>query len=162
VIRIGIRNGEELHAAFDTVMLNARKAGEHVRICGVLVQPMIPPGVELMVGARIDPHLGPLILVSLGGVFVDLLKDASLELAPVTAAEARGMLERLKGAALLRGFRGSEPVDIEHVCDLIGRLSELAADHRERIVELDVNPLICSGHRIVAVDALLVRRRVKN
>jgi acyl-CoA synthetase (NDP forming) len=162
VIRIGIRNGEELHAAFDTVMLNARKAGEHVRIRGVLVQPMIPPGVELMVGARIDPHLGPLILVSLGGVFVDLLKDASLELAPVTAAEARGMLERLKGAALLHGFRGSEPVDIERVCDLIGRLSEFAADHRERIVELDVNPLICSGQRIVAVDALLVRRRVKN
>ena len=106
--------------------------------------------------------LGPLILVSLGGVFVDLLKDASLELAPVTAAEARGMLERLKGAALLHGFRGSEPVDIEHVCDLIGRLSELAADHRERIVEFDVNPLICSGQRIVAVDALIVRRRVKN
>ena len=86
VIRIGIRNGEELHAAFDTVMLNARKAGEHVRIVGVLVQPMIPPGVELMVGARIDPHLGPLILVSLGGIFVDLLKDAALELAPVTAS----------------------------------------------------------------------------
>ena len=162
VIRIGIRNGEELHAAFDTVMLNARKAGEHVRIVGVLVQPMIPPGVELMVGARIDPHLGPLILVSIGGVFVDLLKDAALELAPVTAIEARSMLERLKGAALLHGFRGSEPLDIERAGDLIGRLSELAADQRERIVELDVNPLICSGQRIVAVDALLVRRRVKN
>jgi acyl-CoA synthetase (NDP forming) len=115
-----------------------------------------------MVGARIDPQLGPLILVSIGGIFVELLKDAALELAPVTAIEARGMLERLKGAALLHGFRGSEPVDTERVSELIGRLSELVADHRERIVELDVNPLICSGQRIVAVDALLVRRHVKN
>jgi acetate---CoA ligase (ADP-forming) len=158
VIRIGIRDEKELYTAFDAVMQNARKAGEHVRIRGVLVQPMVPAGVELMVGARIDPQLGPLILVSVGGIFVELLKDAAVELAPVTAAEARQMLERLKGAALLRGFRGSPPVDVDQLCDVIGRLSELAADHRERIAELDVNPLICAANRIVAVDALLVRR----
>ena len=104
VIRIGIRNGEELRAAFDTIMLNARKAGGHVRIVGVLVQPMIPPGVEMMVGARVDPQLGPLILVSLGGIFVELLKDAALELAPVTADEARAMLEQLKGARCCMAF----------------------------------------------------------
>jgi hypothetical protein len=158
VIRTGIRNEQELSAAFEAVMANARKAGPHVRIRGVLVQPMIAAGVELMVGARIDPQLGPLILVSLGGIFVELLKDAAVELAPVTPAEARGMLERLQGAALLHGFRGSEPVDIEKLCDVIGRLSEFAADTQDLIAELDVNPLICAGSRIVAVDALLIRR----
>jgi acyl-CoA synthetase (NDP forming) len=160
VIRIGIGNAAELRTAFDAVMTNAHKAGEHVRIRGVLVQPMIPAGVELMVGARIDPQLGPLVLVSLGGIFVELLKDAAVELAPVTAAEARAMIGRLKGAALLQGFRGSEGVDLDKVCDVIGRLSEFAADHQEAIVELDVNPLICAGSRIVAVDALLVRRGI--
>jgi acyl-CoA synthetase (NDP forming) len=139
-------------------MVSARTAGKHVRIRGVLVQPMIPAGIELMAGARIDPQLGPLILVGLGGILVELLKDVAIELAPVTAAEARGMLERLKGAALLRGFRGSAPVDIDQLCDVIVRLSEFAADNQEGIIELDVNPLICAANRIVAVDALLVRR----
>jgi acetate---CoA ligase (ADP-forming) len=76
----------------------------------------------------------------------------------VTRPEAQAMLQRLKGAAILRGFRGSEPVDVEHLAGIICRLSELAADHRERIGELDVNPLICAGQRIIAVDALIAMR----
>jgi acetate---CoA ligase (ADP-forming) len=88
---------------------------------------------------------------------VELLKDTAVELAPVTQTEALAMLQRLKGAALLRGFRGSEPVDVEQLAQIICRLSELAADQREHISELDVNPLICAGRRIVAVDALITK-----
>jgi acyl-CoA synthetase (NDP forming) len=119
---------------------------------------MISAGVEIMIGARVDPLLGPLVVVGFGGVMVELLEDTAIELAPVTLQEARAMLGRLRGAAILRGFRGAEPVDVDRLAELICRISELAADQQERITELDVNPLICAGTRIVAVDALIVRR----
>jgi acyl-CoA synthetase (NDP forming) len=119
---------------------------------------MVPAGVEVMLGARIDPLFGPLILVGLGGILVELLKDTAVALAPVTHAEALAMLDRLKAVSLLRGFRGSPPVDLDALADIIGRVSEFIADHIDAVSELDLNPLICIGKRLVAVDALIVRR----
>ena len=158
VIRLNLRSEAELRAAYDAVLANAARVAPRPRIHGVLVQPMIPTGLEIMVGARIDPLLGPLVVTGLGGVLVELMKDVAVELAPVTPAEAKGMLKRLRGAAALNGFRGTAPVDLDRLADVICRLAELAADQRERIAELDVNPLICAGERIVAVDALIARR----
>lgn len=158
VIRLNLRNEAELRVAFDAVMANARRVQPLPRINGVLVQPMIPPGVEIVVGARVDPQLGPLILTGLGGVFVELMKDTAVELAPVVPREARAMLARLRGAAVLRGFRGGAAVDLDVLADTICRLSEFAWDQRELIAELDVNPLICAGDHVVAVDALIHRR----
>ena len=159
VIRLSLRDESQLRAAFAAVMDNANKVQPRPRINGVLVQPMIPAGVEVMVGARVDPLLGPLIVAGLGGVFVELLKDTIVELAPVTLDEAQAMLGRLRGAALLRGFRGSEPVDTRKLAEVVCRLSELVADQHERISELDVNPLICAGSRVIAVDALIALHR---
>jgi acyl-CoA synthetase (NDP forming) len=155
VIRLNLRSAEDVQTAFESVITNARRAPNNPRINGVLVQPMIPNGLEIMVGARVDPQFGPLIVVGFGGTLVELLKDTSVELAPVTHSEALAMLRRLKGAALLDGFRGAEPVDVEQLAQIICRLSELAADQTQRISELDVNPLICAGRRIIAVDALI-------
>lgn len=157
VIRLNLCDDDAVRTAFDAVIANTRRIEPAPRINGVLVQPMIASGLEVMVGARVDPLLGPLIVVGFGGVLVELLKDSAVELAPVTHAEALGMLQRLRGAALLHGFRGAPPVDLERLAEIVCRLSELIADQRERIAELDVNPLICSGERIVAVDALIVR-----
>jgi acyl-CoA synthetase (NDP forming) len=159
VIRLNLRDESQLRAAFAAVMENANKVRPLPRINGVLVQPMIPAGVEIMVGARVDPLLGPLVVAGLGGVLVELLQDTAVELAPVTLDEAQAMLARLRGAALLRGFRGSEPVDIGKLADVICRLSQLVADQRDRISEIDVNPLICAGGRVIAVDALIALRR---
>jgi len=157
VIRLNLRTAEDVQVAFDAVMANARRAPNKPRINGVLMQPMIPSGLEIMVGARVDPLFGPLIVVGFGGTLVELLKDTAVELAPVTHSEALAMLRRLKGAALLDGFRGADPVDVEQLAQIICRLSELAADQTQRISELDVNPLICAGRRIIAVDALISR-----
>ena len=158
VIRLNLKTAEEaVRIAYDAVMTNANKVSPRPLINGVLVQPMVPAGVEIMVGARIDPIFGPLIVVGLGGILVELLKDTALELAPITQREARAMLDRLKGHPLLTGFRGSDPVDLDTLADVIVRLSELADDQRDVITELDVNPLICAGNRVVAVDALIVR-----
>lgn len=158
VIRLDLKNETEVGEAYDAVMANANKVKPAPRINGVLMQPMAAKGVEIMVGARIDPQFGPLIVAGLGGVLVELLKDTQVGLAPVTPAEARGMLGRLKGKAMLEGFRGAPAVDLDALAEVTARLSEFAADQAGIIDELDVNPLICAGTRIVAVDALIVKK----
>ena len=158
VIRLNLKSAGDVKAAYDVVMANANKYNAKARINGVLVQPMAPAGTEIMVGARIDPLFGPLIVAGLGGVLVELLKDTTLELAPIRTYEAQAMLAKLKGQAMLDGFRGSEPVERDKLADIIVRLSEFADDQKDRIAELDVNPLICAGNRIVAVDALIVKK----
>jgi len=157
VIRLNLHSGEEVRAAYDEIMRNAGRASPRPRIIGVLVQPMVPVGLEVMVGARVDPQLGPLVVVGLGGVMVELLRDTAVEVAPVTPSEARAMLLRLKGSRLLQGFRGGAPIDLERLGEVVCRVAELAADHRDTITEIDVNPLICSEHRVIAVDALISR-----
>lgn len=162
VIALNLRNEDELRAAYATVTANALKVAPASRINGALLQPMILSGAEIMVGARVDPLFGPLVVVSLGGILVELLKDSVVAQAPVSSIEARQMIEKLKGVAVLKGFRGSEPVDLDRLADAVVRLSEFAADQRTRIAELDVNPLICTGQRITAVDALIVLQRNDN
>ncbi len=158
VIRLNLRSAEDVKAAYEAVMANAHKYKADAKINGVLVQPMVPSGTEIMVGGRIDPLFGPLIVAGLGGVLVELLKDTALELAPVTVHEARAMLVRLKGQTVLQGFRGAEPVDQDKLADIIVRLGEFLDDQKDLVAELDVNPLICAGQRILAVDALIIRK----
>jgi acyl-CoA synthetase (NDP forming) len=157
VIRLNLKTAEEVEAAYDAVMANARKYKADAKLNGVLVQPMAPAGTEIMVGGRVDPLFGPLIVAGLGGVLVELMKDTALDLAPINQREATAMLGRLKAQAALNGFRGAEPVDRDKLGDIIVRLSEFIADQKDLVAELDVNPLICAGSRIVAVDALIVR-----
>jgi len=158
VIRLNLRTDEEVSRAYTAIMTNAGKLGRSPRINGVLVQPMAPSGTEIMVGAKIDPQFGPLIVAGLGGILVELLKDTAVELAPITTCEAKAMLGKLKGRAALAGFRGAEPVDQDKLAEVMVRLAELADDQKDLIAELDVNPLICSGGRIMAVDALIVKK----
>ena len=156
VVRLDLRDADQVRAAYQAIMANARAVAPPPRINGVLVQTMMPQGVEMVVGARIDPLFGPLVVVGLGGILVELLQDSTLAPAPVTHAEALGLLTQLKGARLLDGFRGMPSVDRNHLADVICRVAAFAADHRGIIAELDVNPLICTGEHITAVDALIV------
>jgi hypothetical protein len=105
----------------------------------------------------ISQILGPLVVVGLGGVLVELMRDSALALAPVTKTEARELLGRLKGRAALEGFRGAPAADMDRLSEIIVRLSEFAADQRDLITELDVNPIIIAGSDAVAVDALIVK-----
>lgn len=126
---------------------------------GFLVQQMVKGGVELVVGIKRDPQCGPVLLVGLGGVLVEVLRDTALALAPVGKAEARRMLEGLKGFRLLQGYRGAPAVDLDAVCDAIARISEFAADHADAVEEIDVNPLLARPDGAVALDALIVLRK---
>jgi acetyl-CoA synthetase len=159
VIRLNLRDADEVRSAYQTVMANAKAVSPPPLVNGVLVQPMVPQGIEMVVGARNDPLFGPLVVVGLGGILVEVLKDSAIAPAPVTAAQAAGMLRGLKGAKLLDGFRGMPAVDIDRLAQVISDISRFVADHRDTVAELDVNPLICAGNRIVAVDGLIVPLR---
>ncbi|MCY1337357.1 Protein lysine acetyltransferase Pat [compost metagenome] len=158
VIRLGVKSPEEVAHAYREVMANARKVTINDCINGVLVQSQVPAGIEILVGARVDPHLGALVVVGLGGVMVEVMQDTVAAMAPCSMQQARGMLEQLRGVALLRGFRGAAGVDMDRLAEVIVALSEFAADQRDVIAEFDVNPLICTPDRIVAVDALIERK----
>jgi acyl-CoA synthetase (NDP forming) len=160
VVKLNIQSSEQVADAFEELMAKARALEPTPRIEGLLVQPMVPRGIELMIGGRVDPLFGPLVLVGMGGIMVELLRDSAVELAPISLKQANGMLESLKGYPLLKGFRGAEGAELQGVAEVICRVSEFLHDYGDQVAEIDVNPLICLSDRSVAVDALIVKRGV--
>ncbi len=116
---------------------------------------MAVPGVELIAGMKRDPLFGPAVLVGLGGVLAETIRDVAIRLAPVRAGEAGAMLDELHGGAILRGTRGRPPVDRHALVELLVRLGALAVE-RPDIVEIDLNPVVAGPSGAVAVDALVV------
>jgi acetate---CoA ligase (ADP-forming) len=156
VIRLGVAGDAAVRSAYADVMAAAsRVAG--ARITGVLVQPMVPQGIEIILGARMDTMFGPLVVAGLGGIFVELLRDTAITPAPLAHGEARVLLEGLKGAAVFQGFRGLPPVDLDRLAGILCRLGAFIADHAATVAEVDINPLIATADGLVAVDALIVK-----
>jgi len=120
----------------------------------LLVQKMAPAGIELILGARRDPIFGPVILAGIGGVFTEVFRDTALELAPLSIPSALAMFDRLRGAALLKGFRGQVPSDLKAVAEAITALSQLMVK-RSDILEIDINPIVVNAKGALAVDALV-------
>jgi acetate---CoA ligase (ADP-forming) len=156
VIRLSLHDADAVRAAFDAITQTAASLQPKPRVNGVLVQKMLPAGIEIVVGGRIDPLFGPLVVVGLGGVLVELLADTALAPAPVTQDAALALLATLKGARLLDGFRGLPATDRPAIATVVAQVSRILADHRDALAELDVNPLICTDAQIVAVDALII------
>jgi hypothetical protein len=153
---LGVEGDAAVRAAYDAIMSSCAKAAPDASLRGVIVQEMVAAGVEIIVGVKNDAGFGPMIVIGLGGVLTELLRDSVTALAPVDEHEALRLLGKLRGAAILDGFRGSPPVDRRVLARTISRISALACAHRDRLRELDVNPLICRGETIVAVDGLAV------
>jgi acyl-CoA synthetase (NDP forming) len=157
VVRLGLGDETAVRDAFAAIMAAARRVEPPPLVRGVLVQPMIPAGIEIVVGTKLDPTFGPLVVVGMGGILVELLRDSATDLAPVDEAQATRMLKGLRGYKLLEGFRGSPPVDLAALARTVSAVSRLAADFAAEIGEIDVNPVICSPGGAVAVDALVIR-----
>ena len=159
-VRLNVASEAEAAAAYDEVLAGARAYNQAARIEGVLVQEMVAGGVEAILGVTNDDLFGPAVMFGLGGIFAEVMKDVSFRLAPVTPAMARDMVCEIKGYPLLAGARGRPPADVDALVDVIVRLSALAVDLRERIAELDINPLIVlpRGNGVRAVDALIRTR----
>ena len=155
-VRVNVKNLDELNAAFDEIMANAKLKCPDARIDGLLVQKMAPAGTEILIGVSVDPQFGPMVMCGLGGVFVEVFKDVALYPAPFGKKEARKMLESLKSYKLLTGYRGAPPRDVEALAETMVKVSEFAAAHKDDLAELDINPVFVYERGLCAVDALIV------
>ncbi|MCL6610293.1 MAG: acetate--CoA ligase family protein [Peptococcaceae bacterium] len=158
-LKLNLKDDGEVREAFDEIMANARAYKPEARINGVSVQEMLPEGTEVIIGVTRDPVFGPVIMFGLGGIFVEVLKDVSFRVAPVSPGDARDMVREIKGYAMLEGVRGKPPADVEAIADVILKVSDLVTDYRDSIEELDINPLVVYPAGVKAADALLVVRR---
>ncbi|KOX93054.1 acetate--CoA ligase alpha subunit [Haloarcula rubripromontorii] len=147
---------EEVRDTYEDLVVRARNYQEDATILGVQVQEMVDldNGVETILGMNRDPQFGPLLLFGLGGIFVEVLEDNTVSVAPVSENEAKGMLDDIDSAPLLRGARGRDPVDEATLVETIQRLSQLVTDF-PAIVELDINPLVATPDGVQAVDLRL-------
>lgn len=155
-VRLGLADEAAVRDAAAAVMESARAYDPDARIDGVVVQAMARGDVELVVGLKRDPVFGPVVMAGFGGILVEVLKDVAVRPAPVTRAEALGMLDELRGKALLAGVRGRPPVDREAVARLIVAASAFAAGAGPRLAEVDLNPVLAGPAGAVAVDWLMV------
>lgn len=156
-IRLNLRDAAEVKAAFDEIMANSKKYAPKAEIRGVLVQEMAPAGREVILGVSVDPDFGPTIVFGLGGIMVEVLKDVSMRIAPLSRYDAETMLSEIKGKKLLDKFRGMDEADRDTIVDIIVKLSQLAVDLGDTISEIDINPLVVfeKGKGAKAVDALV-------
>jgi acetyltransferase len=152
-IELGIENAAELADAYERIMDRVRQRMADARVWGVMVQRQIEPGREVIIGINRDPIFGPILMFGLGGIHVEVLRDVTFRLCPVTPSDAHEMISEIRGIGLLRGARGQAPADIDAIVDVICRVSALAADFPE-VSELDINPLIVldRGQGAVAAD----------
>jgi len=157
LVKVGVPAGD-VRAAFTDLLARAR-AESHVGVQGVLVQGMAPDGVECIVGVKRDEQFGPVVLFGLGGIFVEVLKDVSMRIAPLSRRDAEEMIREVRGFPLLAGARGRARVDLDALAGLLVNVSRLAMDLRDRVAELDLNPVrvLPDGQGVIALDALVVR-----
>ena len=150
LIRVDIRNEKEAVTAFEEIMGKMNSERE-----GVLVQEMVKGQRELVVGLTRDPQFGPCVMFGLGGIFTEILKDISFRVAPLEKQDALDMMQEIKGHKILKAVRGMEPVDMDTLAQILINVGRIGLEN-EAIKEIDINPLILSGARPVAVDALVV------
>ncbi len=154
-VKVGIANDADARDAFDLIMYRAHRFMPDAQVWGVTVQQMVPAGKEVIIGMSRDPQFGPLLAFGMGGIYVEVLKDVTFRVAPITRYEAGEMIGEIRGAPLLRGVRGESPSDLQAVCDALLRISALVTEFPE-IVEMDVNPLVVHSHGAVAIDVRMV------
>ncbi len=153
-VKLGIKSLEELKAAAEEVTKNALAYKPGAKLEGVLLQQMAS-GLEVIVGGLNDAVFGPTVVFGLGGIFAEVLKDVTYRFAPFGIEAAREMVQEIKGAVVMNGYRGQDKLDVEGVAQVLSRVSWLLHDHRERIAEMDINPLFMTPKSITAADALI-------
>lgn len=152
---VGLKDKDDIRRGYNQILQNAKKHDPKARITGVLVQEMAPASTEVIVGAIKDPQFGPAIMFGLGGVFVEVLKDVTFRIAPITEDDAQEMISEVKAYPLLKGYRNTPPADIEAITNILLSTSKLIMDYPE-IKELDLNPVIVYEKGAKTVDARII------
>lgn len=154
-VKLGLRDDKGVGTAFDEILEGACKVTAKERVLGVLVSPMAAKGQECIMGMIQDRQFGPVIMFGLGGIFVEVLKDVSFRVAPLSTQDIDEMITEIKGYKVLAGIRGEKPKDIEAIRGVLGRLNEMAMDHPE-IQEIDLNPVIVHEKGASIVDSRVI------
>jgi acyl-CoA synthetase (NDP forming) len=154
-VKIGLSSPDDVSRAFAAIMAAAAENAPEAVIEGVSVQKMASSGLELVVGVSKDPQFGPVLMFGLGGTLVEVLKDVSFRIVPLTRQDAKAMIQEIRGYRLLEGYRGQPAVDIPCIEGLLLRVSAMIRDNPE-IKEMDINPLIAYGKGALAVDARII------
>ena len=140
-VKVNLTNEKEIRSVYNTIIKNAKAYNKKAEIKGVLIVEMVKGGKEMIIGSKLEPGFGPVIMLGMGGIYVEVLKDVTFRLAPVTNKEADGMIASIKTQKLLQGVRGEKPSDLVKLSECIQRLSQLVTDFKE-IKELDMNPVL--------------------
>ena len=154
-VKLSLQNVAEVKAAFKEIVDGAQKINPSASIEGVSVQKMAKPGTEVIVGTSKDPQFGPVIMFGLGGIFVEVLKDVSFRIIPLSKKDALEMIEEIKGYPVLKGYRGKEPADISALVEIILKISKVMEQNPE-IKELELNPILAYKKGAMAVDARII------
>ncbi len=158
-IRVGLSSEEEVRQTFTD--LYARLSKEY-EVKGVLLEKMVPKGIELIVGLQNDSQFGPVIMVGLGGIYTEIFKDVVFRILPITNADATTMIEDLRGKQILKGFRGADPINIEMLSDALVKIGKLGIDMASYYESIDFNPVIAYPNDYYVVDAKIILREKPN
>lgn len=154
-VRLGLSNMAQVGKAYGEIRKAVKQHYPKAKIAGISVQKMVRPGVEVIIGMTKDAQFGPVLMFGLGGILVEVLKDVSFRIVPLTKRDAREMIKEIKGYPLLEGYRGQEPADITFLEDVLVKVSDFV-DKNPEIKELDLNPLFAYKDGAVAVDARVI------
>jgi acetyl-CoA synthetase (ADP-forming) len=152
---LGVESEDGVRRAYNEILESVRRHKPGARVVGVLVQEMAPASTEVIVGAVKDPQFGPALMFGLGGVFVEILKDVSFRIAPVSEVEAREMIREVKAYPVLRGYRGMPAVDVDAIVSILLGVSRLVMEHSV-VKELDLNPVMVYERGAKVVDARII------
>jgi len=154
-VKLGVANATQVGKAYSEIMSVIKQKYPNAAIQGLAIQRMAPPGVEVIVGMSKDVQFGPVLMFGLGGILVEVLKDVSFRIVPLTRRDAAEMIREIKGYPLLEGYRGQEPADISALEELIVKVSQFVEQNPE-MKELDLNPIFAYRDRAIAVDARII------
>lgn len=152
---IDLKNEVEVRVAYRKILKKIKKFSPEAKIVGILVQKMAPQSTEVIVGAIKDPQFGQTLMFGIGGIFVELLKDVTFRVAPITHEDASEMIKKVKAFPLLNGYRNTPPADLNAIIDILLNASRLVMDHPE-IKELDLNPIMTYETGAITVDARII------
>ena len=152
---VDLKTAKEVRNAYKQILRNVKRHEADAKIVGVLVQEMAPSSTEVIIGAVKDPQFGPAVMFGLGGIFVEVLKDVTFRVAPITVDEAREMITEVMAYPLLKGYRNLPPADIEAIVQILLKTSRLVMEHQE-IKELDLNPVMVYEKGAKTVDARII------
>ncbi len=154
-VLLNLKSPEDIYDAYKKILENVARHKPEAKIRGIIVQEMAPSSTEVIVGSTKDPQFGPALMFGLGGIFVEVLKDVTFRIAPITEQDAWEMITEVKAYPILKGYRGQPPADMDAIVRILLKTSKLVMDHQE-IKELDLNPIMVYEKGAKTVDARII------